>query len=148
MAAEIVVIVEHQDAGVRPVLAEEISGRKAAYPAPYDHKIIMLFGILRLSILMPAFFVADLVGRFKGSRVATPHSMERRRIVTLVILRKPAFKEWVDRRRIRSGALRKRIVHRAQGCPDSDRNPVHKVPAIYQPRILLWRRRIVVDHGG
>ncbi len=78
MAAKIVVIVEHQDAGLRVDIATiDVRRGQAADARTDDNQVVVLAGLLR----GPAPALHRGVGRFEGTRVGAAHPGLGRRVV-------------------------------------------------------------------
>ena len=81
VAAEVVVVVENQDAGrTSGILQEEVSGAEPAQ-APADHHQIVRFVGVRDTRQVDGTAIAQFVGRFEGPGVIAAHSGLRGRIV-------------------------------------------------------------------
>lgn len=78
MTAEIVVIVEYQDARPRIDIATmDVCGGQTTDPRADDDKVVVLAGFLR----GPALTLHRRVGHFERTRVGTAHAGCSRRIV-------------------------------------------------------------------
>src|ERR1700683_4773139 len=82
VAAKIVVVVDHQHARFfARSLAEEISCRQPADPAPHHNQVVDFTGWLRTATGVPSLPIAEAVGIGVCAIVVSTHSGERRRIV-------------------------------------------------------------------
>jgi hypothetical protein len=120
MAAEIVVVVENEDAGVRPPRPVEMPGREPADAAADDHKIVSLAALGDRAGLRPKVAIAQAVRDLERARMTAAQPGEDRRIVARHILRRRAG------RKRRRDEIRQ---HRARnGAADGERNAVEEVP--------------------
>ena len=88
VSAEIVVIVEDQDARIAAGALQEVIRRaQAADAAAGDHQIVGLVGVRHRGQIHVAA-VAKLMRHFKRSGMVAPHSGQRRRIVIRRLLRR------------------------------------------------------------
>ena len=80
MAAEIVVVVENEDAGIRVRLSIEIRGRQTADSCPDDDKIVdTRIGFLRWAPVASGL-KGELVNNVERTIVIAAHARQRRRI--------------------------------------------------------------------
>ncbi len=110
VAAEIVVIVEDEDAALRLACAIEVGGGEAADAGADDDQVVFLAGIGGGG---PGFAVAQSMSILEGTGVAAAHAGEQRRVVAEGVLggggqRGGRGSAW------RSGGVRGR--RREQGC--------------------------------
>ena len=87
VAAEVVVVVEDQDARVGPRLAEDMRGRQAADAAAHHHEIVLLARVFRCRRVLPEGGVAHRVERLERSDVRSAQAGQRRRIAAGLALR-------------------------------------------------------------
>ncbi len=87
MTAEIIVIVENEDARLGPCLEVEISRGKAAYAAAHHHQIEFLTAVVKRGGAVPEISVAQFMRRFEGTGMAAPHTQPRGWIITRRALR-------------------------------------------------------------
>ena len=81
MAAEVVVIVENENAGLwASLFAVEVSGRQAADAAAHDNQIVRLACVCWISGGFPKSPIAQGVGDVKGAGLTASHTRERRGI--------------------------------------------------------------------
>ena len=84
VAAEVVVVLENQDTGVRAsLLAEEIGRRQTTEAGTDDDQIVGLAGVLRLIKRHP---VTGGVRRLERARMRAPHAGAGRRVVARRLL--------------------------------------------------------------
>src|SRR5882762_679406 len=83
MTAEIVVIVENEDAAVCLSCAVEVRGGEAADASTDDDQVVFLAGIPRRG---PALAVAQGMGVLEGAGVTAPEAGEERRVVAEGVL--------------------------------------------------------------
>ncbi len=87
VAAEVVVIIEHEDSSVRTAFFLEIvSGRQAADSAAHDNEIVFLVRIDGVGRIIPLLAIANQVRQFKGAGMTAAHAFAGWRIVAGHIL--------------------------------------------------------------
>src|SRR5262249_1702130 len=79
VAAEIIVIVEHEDARLRPGAAIEIGGRKSADAAADHHEIIAFLWLGPAGRIL-GWRTHDCVRSFEAADMLSPQACERRRV--------------------------------------------------------------------
>ena len=78
VATEVVVVVENQDARLRPLLQEEVRGRQAAEASPHDEEVVdIVVGPLDGPPIAPTR-ARELVGDLERTDVASPKPRECR----------------------------------------------------------------------
>src|SRR6266567_1816413 len=88
MSAEVVVVVENQDArAAASCFTVEVSGGQAADAAADNDQIVYLASIFRLARGIPESAVAQAVSGVEGAGMAAAHASERRWIVLGRLLR-------------------------------------------------------------
>ena len=87
VAAEIVMVVENEDAGGRALRAIEMGCGESTDAAANDHQIVGIFARLRGRRGFPEVAVAQAVGHFEGARVAAAQAGEGGRVVAGRVLR-------------------------------------------------------------
>src|SRR5271170_4301294 len=89
VAAEVVVIVENEDASRGTgSLAIEVSGGKTAHARAHDNEVVSFVGVDRRPRRLPESAIAQGVRNFKGSIVTAAHAGESGRIVSRHVLSK------------------------------------------------------------
>ena len=84
VAAEVVVVLQHQDARVRTRLAPEVRCRQAADPPAHHHQVVGLAGVLKTVRVQVA--IAQGMGGLEAPRMAAAHPGAGRRIIARRIL--------------------------------------------------------------
>ncbi len=121
VAAEVVVIVEDQDAGVWPRRPVEMRRRQAAEAGADNDQVIALAAVLRGAGALPEIPVAQGVGGLETARVAAAQSGQGGRIIAGPVLRP-------DLSRLGQGGAETR----GAGA-DGDRDPIQEITPIDRP---------------
>ena len=112
--AEIVVIVEDQNAGIAAGALQEVVGRaQPADSSADDHQVVALVGV-RDGGQINLAAVAQLMRRLEGSDMVAAHSGQRRRIVV--------------RRLFRCKFLRRRPLRKKRGAGGASADSVDEIP--------------------
>ena len=86
MAAEVVVVLDNQNARIRILLTIEMRGRETADPAADDDEIKFLSSLNRRRGCLPKISVAQGVSSFKGTDMAATKPGKYRRIIVSCFL--------------------------------------------------------------
>ena len=93
MAADIVVIVENENAGIRPPRAVKMRGREPADAAADDDQIIVFAGRGDRARVLPKIGVAQRVRGFETARIVAAQPGQRWRIIARRILCRGFFRD-------------------------------------------------------
>ena len=88
VAAEIVVVVEDEDAGVLVLRPIKMRRREPADAAAHDDEVVVFICLFEIARLRPEIAVAQAVRGFVGARVTAAQSGQRRRIISGRVLRR------------------------------------------------------------
>jgi hypothetical protein len=119
MAADIIVIVENENAGIRPPGAIKMPRREPADAAADYDQIIVFAGRGDRARMLPKIGIAQRVCGVETSRIAAAQPGQRWRIITRRILCRGFFRD-----RCGDKAGRKRA---GRSAPNGDRNAVEKI---------------------